>query len=308
MLYAATVTDRSDPSWSIRTSHSELMSKFTGHLIEEDIKYFRDWDRLIDLEAHAMNNNLAVPWLTESQTREKETGESVSSLVYDRPEPLQGSRVLMVFRRSEKSHNQSSLDSLSLSRGCHVVISTDGTSFDGSQSDPKGRRRRSRHRMHIVRGIMEQSDKAQLFISARREDLERIRDLVGRHQKLSASDLLFRVDKDKSPVGIGTLRQNLITFFTADYKRSEGEELSQTAKSQQRRLPWLRDVVVRLRTPSFDDKTSESLFRGGGPNIPGCNLQVLSNEFAKLNPDQQKAVEKVRLFVPVVNFSYLLPH
>jgi hypothetical protein len=132
--------------------------------------------------------------------------------------------------------------------------------------------------------------------------------MVERHHKLSGNKLFFRVDKDNSSVGIGTLRQNLINFFTADFIRREGEELSQTAIAKQRRIPWLRDVVIRLKPPSFDSRTPASFFNGPGPNIPGCDLQNLSSEFADLNPDQQKAVEKVRGLVILVLFNDLHPH
>ena len=71
MLYAASENESS----TVRDSHKNLMSKFTGHLKEDEIAYFRKWDRLIDLEAHASNRNVATSWLKDSQRLEKEKGE-----------------------------------------------------------------------------------------------------------------------------------------------------------------------------------------------------------------------------------------
>lgn len=299
MLYAASENESS----TVRDSHKDLMSKFTGHLKEDEIAYFRKWDRLIDLEAHASNRNVATSWLRDSQRLEKEKGEVASSLIYERPEPLQGSRILIVFRRDPQTESISSLESLSFQRGCHVIVSTDGTSLSTSEevnfpepSGPTKRRLILRHQMHIARGSFERIENDAMFVSAKREDLERIRDMVERHLKLHGKTLHFRVDRENSSVGVGTLRQNIFNFFTADFSRSEGEELSQTEIAKQRRLPWLRDIIIRLKPPTFGSKKVESLFLGPGPKVPGCDLETLSFEFNKLNSSQKKAVEKVRTF------------
>jgi hypothetical protein len=317
MLYAA--AEKDDTSGGVGHTHKELLSKFTGQLEEDDLAYFRKWDRLIDLEADASNRNAASAWLVNSHQREKETGESISSLVYDGAVPSEGgSQVLIRFRRGADTLSQSKLESLSITKGSYVIISTDGTSFDDSQSEPnleyentQRRRKKFRHHMHVVRGSMQEISSDGLLVSSRREDLERIRDMTSRYQKLSEDDgssrLMFRLDKDNSSVGIGTLRQNIINFFSSDHSRKEGEEMSQVAVAKQRRLPRLRDSVVRLQPPSFNTNDTASFFRGPGPRIPGCDLHTLSREFEDLNSDQQDAVHKVRkLNIPVANDSILL--
>jgi hypothetical protein len=316
MLYAAIEHDAADPTSAVRQSHNELLSKFTGQLKDDDLAYFRDWDRLVDLEADAGKSSVATPWLVDSCDREKEKGESVSALVYDRGEPSDGSRLLIAFRRSAQSQLKAPLNSLSLSKGCRVIVSTDGTSLDSSQSEstaPNSKLHRTRskfkHQMHVIRGTLERVDADGLFVSAGRDDLDRVRGLVARHRNLSenssdsgSSQLLFRMDKDNSSVGIGTLRQNLINLFTADYARKEGEELSKTDLAKRRLLPWLRDVVVRLQPPSFDAKPQESFFNCPSSCIPGCDMRQLSSEFSHLNSDQQNAVSKVRWSVLLVLF------
>jgi hypothetical protein len=61
------------------------------------------------------------------------------------------------------------------------------------------------------------------------------------------------------------------------------------------RLSRLRDVVIRLVPPTFDQTLKRSLFSpiGNCPPITGCNLEDLALEFAEMNPDQKTAVEKV---------------
>jgi hypothetical protein len=319
MLYANSETEKSDLT-GVRKSHGELMTKFTGQLLPGDLDYFRKWDRLIDMEAHASVGNIATAWLVDSQSREKATGESISSLVYDGASPSQeGSGVLLRFRRATDFCSQVKLSSLSIGKGSHVVISTDGNAFDDSQSDPKleymntqRERKKFRHHMNVIRGYLQEARSDEVVISAKREDLDRVRHMCSRYKKFSNDDgqsaLMFRVDKDNSAVGIGTLRQNLINLFTADHARSSKEELSKLDVARQRRLPRLRDSIVRLEVPSFGSTDDSLLFRAAGPRIPGCDLQDLSKEFQTLNQDQQSAVRKVRtdwvgLGVRAFNFS-----
>eukprot|EP00980_Cylindrotheca_fusiformis_P003269 scaffold738_cov124-Cylindrotheca_fusiformis.AAC.8 len=310
MLYAAAGTKKkNDPNWATGRSHGDLLAQFTGHLQESDIEYFRTWDRLIDLEADASGRNIAIAWLTDSRCREMERGESISGLVFDHPEPSptdESSHVLIAFRRGGASLTQTSFEKISLTRGCHVIISTDGTSLvDGSSgldscTAPSRRIKKFRHQMHIVRGIVENVQNEKLLVMARREELERIRDLVIRHRNFCDkngepySPLSFRFDKDTSSVGIGTLRQNLINFFTADFSGKKDEQLSQASAAKKLRLPKLRDLVIRLEKPRFDINVSvELLFRSVGQTIPGCDMKGLSTEFSQLNPDQRQAVMKV---------------
>jgi len=281
------------------------MSKFTAQLQHGDIEYFQKWDRLIDLEAHATVGSISRSWLVDSQVRENVTGESVSSLMYDRalPEPY-GSGVLVFFRKVVGSHHQPDMDCIAIGKGSHIVISTDGNIFDDSQSDPKlqyentqREQKRFRHHMNVLRGFLHEVNKEGILVAVNHEDLGRIRDMCNRYKKLALDDghteLLFRADKDNTAVGVGTLRQNLINLLTADHARSSKEKPTQLDIARQRLLPRLRDLVIRLTPPAFTSITDESLFCGAGPMLPGCDLSVLSEEFQLLNLDQQHAVRKV---------------
>lgn len=304
MLYAISEIELKDVS-GVKRTHRELLSKFTGQLRLEDLDYFRKWDRLIDLEAHATLDSIATAWLLHSGEREQITGETMSSLVYDGASPgIEGSGALLRFRRSPNFRTKTQLDSLSIGKGSHVVVSTDGRVFDDSQSDLKPEyintqreRKKFRHQMCVVRGFLEEASSDEVIISAKREDLDRVRELCNRFKKFSGDDaestLRFRVDKDNSAVGIGTLRQNLINFFTADHARNSNEELTPLENTRQRRLPRLRDFIVRLDAPSFGPIDDKILFRARVQELPGCNIEALSEEFRILNEDQQKAIRKV---------------
>jgi hypothetical protein len=306
MLYARSETEVDDRP-GVRRTHGKLLAQFTGQLQGDDLEYFRKWDRLIDLEAHATVGNTATAWLVDSHIREKTSGETISSLVYKGTSSSpEGSGVLLHFTRGPLPLSQTMLDRLSIGIGSHVVVSTDGTIFDDSQSDPKFQylntqreRKKFRQRMNVVRGFLKVATAAEVVLSANQEDLDRIQDIHDRFSKLSLDDegegdspLLFRVDKENSAVGIGTLRQNLINLFTADARKSD-EDSTPWEVATQRRMPRLRNFVVRLEPPSFRKINDSTLFQSKGPPIPGCDPQILSQEFQSLNQDQQEAVRKV---------------
>jgi DNA replication ATP-dependent helicase Dna2 len=304
----------------VQHSHGELLQQYTGHLSPEEITYFRDWDRLIDLEADATTHNTATVWLQDSTQREKESGESVSSLVFDGAEPSSNgdaSYILIGFRRSLESTVQTPLSDLGLAKGSYLIISTDATSFHTSaSSDASGRnlgsglssKRRFRHQMHVVRGTIDKIEFDRLLVRASREDLERIRGLALRYKEtnetsdgLRRTDLLFRIDKDRFSSGMSTLRQNLINFMTGGTALEGSKEPTEEQTHLQQRLSWLRDVIVRLRSPVYIEY-NPSIFttNTSTPQLPGCDLESLAFEYAELNPDQRAAVEKVSLLFPVL--------
>lgn len=304
---------RTNANEGVQHSHGELLQQYTGHLTLEEISYFRDWDRLIDLEADATAHSTATAWLQDSTQREKESGESVSSLVFDGAEPSPNggaSYILIGFRRSLESRIQTPLSNLGLSPGSFLIISTDATSFHASRSsDASGRnpgsrlssKRKFRHQMHIVRGTIDKIEADRLLVRASRDDLERIRGLALRYKEadetsdgLQRTDLLFRVDKDRFSSGMTTLRQNLINFMTGGTALEGSKEPTEEHTRLQQRLSWLRDVIVILRSPVFIEYCP-SIFTTSTstPQLPGCDLESLAFEYAELNPDQRAAVEKV---------------
>lgn len=295
MLYSAAETKSNTADPNLRPRQTDLLLKFTGHLKDDDFAYFQKWDRLIDLEADASFRNTCTSWLVDSQRLEQDTGESISDLRYGgaQPAPWDGG-VFIAFDRPGKT-----LEGLAISHGTYVSISTDGNSFSEtprtkSAGIPK-RITNFRHQFNVIRGVVEKVNGMRLYVACKREDLTRIRDMCTRFAKQAGGgeSLLFRIDRDDSGVGTHILRQNLVNFFTHDFKRDEGQALSQVEMTKQTRLPRLRDIVVRLKEPSFRTTTPDAIFSSRNMHLPGCDLDELANEFRDLNPDQQTAVMKV---------------
>ena len=298
MLYAA-----SDPTRNLG-SHRDLISRFTGHLKEEDLKYFRKWDRLIDIEAESSNTRSSTPWLTNSRIREAELKESMSSMIFDSHTSCKvgTSNALVCFRRKPKTSFQSSFENLHIPSWSHVIVSTDGNPLDSfTRSFPA--QKQPQNRMYVTKGSIDRIEKDAIFISTTFDEMNQIKLLNTRYEDhaqqtangdcSSDSLLLFRLDKSTTSFGTGTLRWNLMNFLTSDYTRKSKEEISELDLIKQRRLTWLRDVVIRLKTPEFAEDPQSSLFHDRNLHIPGCNLQELSQEFHLLNDAQKMAVKKV---------------
>jgi hypothetical protein len=318
-------------------SHGKLLHRFTSHLSQEDLQYFQDWDRLIDLEADASTFMTTTAWLQCSQDQEKASGKCLSSMVLDEvstmmanasdPDTANDHRsALIVLERSNDSALTTPLSRLNVESGSHVIISSDATTLHLSSSTsgtPLGNTGHGvhhfRHRMSIVRGVVDSVDQKRVTIRASRDELKQLSRLnqqyveshpssSNRSSSSQADGLLhLRVDKDDVSTGIGTLRQNLIQLLTSDVQPKETNDAkapviqptTDLVSARCHRLSWLRDAIIRLRSPSFDESLRASMFDSSRSNRSGhrpaaeSELFSLVAAFSELNGDQRNAVEKV---------------
>jgi len=297
MLYAA-----SDSAAEL-DGHSDLLVQFTGHLKSDDLDYFRKWDRLIDIEADSSTTKTSTSWLVNSHAREMENGESISGIIFDAisSRKMSNTHALVCFVRNVDASSQSSLENLNIARGSHIIVSTDGATLDQSDTSIPMIRQFHNH-MSIAKGYIDRIEDDKVYISTTYDEMDRIKILVGRYYDTTregiksngiSNSLKFRIDKTQNSVGTGTLRWNLINFLTDDHNAADSSESPVYHQIKQRRLAWLRDVVIRLKAPEFAEDPQPSLFHGNNLHIPGCNLRELSQEFLSLNDAQKMAVEKV---------------
>lgn len=279
------------PMNSVRRTHNELMQRFTGRLRLEDFAFFTKWDRLVDLEAHSELHHCAEAWLIGAADRERATQKCMSSLYFDpsgsvTPHTWSGdsSHAVISLRRSAQSLLQTPLNNLSFENGCQVILSSDDTSIA-----PESKRHRSQ--MHIVRGLFLRASETRVDFRATEGDLSRLLKFIQR-STVPETTMLFRLDRDEVATGIGTLRQNLVNLMTRDALEETNPACALMSRN---RLSWLRDIVVRLRKPVYDEILKHSMFNPpkSVPLVPGCDLMDLVMEYAELNADQQAAAEKV---------------
>ena len=254
--------------------HDDLKKKITGHLTEDDFDYFRSWDRLIDIEADFSSFNISEALLIPSYEREVSTSRTMSALSYVRSSSLLGedteSQDLVSFRRHQSASQSTPLASLGFEVGCSVVISLDTTPLNRSSLG------HSQRQICIGRG----------FVHKLGDDVVSFRFGGASHKritKLADKNAVFRIDREESAAGIGTLRQNLISLFAFN---SSSKKQTITAN--------LRRMIVKLESPKFQEINHRAIFQSSIDNsIPGCDPNNLVEEYADLNSDQMNAVQKV---------------
>ena len=274
-----------------------MLQHFTGHLNEPEFKYYREWDRLIDLEAFVSNHNVTKAWLMSPQNREQSTGKCISSLVLsdadNQQHPLleddkkDKDSFIIKLERSVSSELTSPLNTLKFEIGNRVVLSSDGTSFYqmGKQNN-----------FGTLRGSVKDIDSNCVYIRVGEADFKR----MGRMKTAALNSVHFRLDKDDFTAGTGTLRQNLMNLLTSDIPPFTGKKgvtkelLSSIHDRTKLRLPRLRRLIIHLDVPKCDDGLAKNMFSASRTkHINGCNLQQLSEEFQELNTDQKAAILKV---------------
>jgi hypothetical protein len=182
MMFAAATSALSVQKFTDSTSgsHVELLNRFTGHLTNDDFRYFTDWKRLIDLEADSGSFHIAESWLVDAAHREVDTSKTMSGLSFKKNESrtLHGMKSSLIsFTRSSNSVRSSHLCNLAFDTGCRVVISTDSVLNDGHPGNipiRELRKQTNRRKMHLVSGIVESTSHSDVVIRADKNDLTRI--------------------------------------------------------------------------------------------------------------------------------------
>lgn len=291
MMYAASGIRTTSASSDPMRDKATLLKQFTGHLGKEDFDYFTKWDYLIDLEADASQSLISEAWLSRSDNRESETAKSISSLELSATtDSMSGESVFLAFTRSSNTLLTRPLSSLSFDQGCCAVVSVDEATMHidtRANVEPP--------RMHLVRGFLHRVDDKRVLLRVSKHDSSRIHKFVSR----SGAVPKFRIDRDDVSIGIGTIRQNLINFFTADTTESRKVKDQDWPGA----LAHLREIVVRLHPPKcvhdkdcdMFDASDNAHSSTAKRDVRGCHLAKLAEEFCELNPDQQNAVRTVSL-------------
>lgn len=294
---------------SVARTHNDLLSKFTGHLVSEDFLYYNKWTSLLDLEAEAGRFQISETWLHHSYEREASTSKTITALVFDDTKSSDYAHYdeswysIITMMRSPTAKLQTPLAKLGFENGSRIVVSTDfHTSNDdlSCNSNTKNNvgRRLVQRKMYIVRGIVHSTSDKSIQILASKDDHLRMRKISGINARMASSEttVFFRIDKDETAYGIGSLRQNLVNLLTGDVKESS-LEVPTTTYSAKHRFSWLRDILVRFQSPIFQEDMSRSMFHPQSLITNGLSdryIKGLELEFLQLNPDQKAAVVKVR--------------
>jgi hypothetical protein len=314
----------------VQRSHKDILEQYTGHLSDNELEYFRTWDRLIDLEADATKSSVAEAWLEKSEDLERRNGKSISSLSFI-PRILQQNErsqeeqsvAFIVFERSTSSVLRTPLSKLKLQSGTFVTCSSDCTSQDVLQAKyslkPSVRQgnRAFRHQMKVFRGTVERTEgDNKIVIRTSEASIGRMNDLVARFKDStpvstsSSPELLFRIDHDDSYSINGTLRRNVLDLLTKDKAKVDnpttGDGAGMGRLRIQRRFRRQRELIIHLKPPQFSVSQQEEMFNYDSHGVPSCDAIDLMVEFSTtMNGDQRAAAQKVRLLVVLPSESRL---
>jgi DNA replication ATP-dependent helicase Dna2 len=294
MLNAAVQINSSGDIYNLQRTHGKLLNHYTHHLDQIDLDYFKEWDRLIDLEASGVHREISDAWLVPSLEREQKSGKTISSLVIDETcldyEPNSdfggASEYTLKLSRSGASSLFQPLNMLKFESSSRVVVSTDGSSLNPETTAPL-----RRHVFSMFRATVKELDECSIYLKVTESDFLRVSRFVKRREM---KEVTFRVDKDDFLVGTSTLRQNLAKLLTVDvspFKESvETQELMSPTQMQfKSRAPNLRSLLIHLDSPQFEQISLPELFFSN----QSSELSSLTQEFSSLNEDQKAAVYKV---------------
>lgn len=280
--------------FNLQRTHGKLLNHYSHHLDQKELDYFKEWDRLIDLEASGIHHEITDAWLIPSLEREQKSGKTISSLIFDEtcldyePNSEFGgiSDYTLKLSRSSASSLFQPLNMLKFEASSRVVVSTDGSSLSPEMEGPL-----RRHLFSIFRATVKELDESSIYLKVTQSDFLRISRFVKRKEM---KKVMFRVDKDDFLVGTSTLRQNLAKLLTADvapFKESaEMQELTSPTQIQfKSRAPILRRLLIHLDSPRFEQISLPEIFFSNHSS----ELKCLAQEFSFLNEDQKAAVYKV---------------
>ncbi|GFH58778.1 hypothetical protein CTEN210_15254 [Chaetoceros tenuissimus] len=287
MLNLAVESRDSNGVVSVDKRHNALLTHYTGNLQDADLKYFQEWDRLIDLEASVCNKEITKSWLKSSIELERTHATTISSLVLDmnvksteNESALDEGDVNITCLRSPCSQSNIPMNSLRFEVQNRVVLSTD----DHSNSPKTLSKMKA---LGLLRATVSAINENSIQIRMSYSDYLRTFKIF---RETSSSPVLFRIDKEDFTTGTSTLRQNLMNLLTGENPNfsRQGSSLSQEklADLTQRlrcHAPRVRKSIIHLEPPTF---TEVDL-------TPILNSTGLLQEFNGLNYDQQCAVYKV---------------
>ena len=303
--------------------YAELITEKTKHLTPTHLRYFQEWDRMLDMELSQSNVNIVKSWLVPAAEREISTGRSIASLVWknyrydleangDKP-------VVLLFERgylfssaaspvgspgeSQQANEppptpqsqrlkRFSLSNLSIDVGNRVVVSTDHHITSEQQQSQQqsnsaaARTTTMRHQLHLLKGDVVKVAEGSISVKVSKAEYMKLSNVHadwGGDKEEGGTGLRFRLDVDEFATSGGALRQNLVNLC------------NNTPLGGQ-----MRAMIIDGLVPRYNKVDKDRMFVGAVPGrlkdekgVHGCDMENLRQDYAALNSDQQAAVDKI---------------
>ncbi|KAJ8524802.1 hypothetical protein ON010_g16314 [Phytophthora cinnamomi] len=300
----------------------ELFTLKTRHLVEADLTYFRQWNRLIDLEQQHAERNLRALWLQVGWKRElaQESTTCIAhlKLVSDAPAPSEsGAKRILRFVRDRRKPQDTKVKSeaegyVQLTSFVGVRFRVDERVILSAESlDGKSLL------VHVSRATVRKIEHGLITIEARQS----IPSIVTSGQSAVGKEYTWRLDKDAIMSGLRRAKENLVRLFIGIPPEvvSAGTALASRPELQVRMASVVafggdgneetpgvgdtrrRNLIVHLTRPHFKpcrvtDLVTQRCRDRAKDDYDGsvaAQGQALLDAFFELNIDQQRAVQRV---------------
>ena len=295
-----------------RTWLREWVEGKSDHLTVAHLRYFEEWDRMLDLELSETSHLDRIQALIEeSQDREVKTKKSISRLKFFVDEyggqdaGNEGEDVLLRFERdmgsattlemsspvghSQASQGGSGFQKLYVDKGDKVIVSSDTTIFKYAHKSKSSSERRE---LCIVLGEVKRIASNFIEISCAVNFAKKLEKFC-RRWKEERGTPSFRMDLNEYPQTVGRLRENLLHLVLKNRTRRSDSAVERIMDPS---LQLLRELIVDFKPPVFID-VGDGLFSNKfhvPMSVHCCDLFELAMEFnEQLNHDQQAAVRRV---------------
>ncbi|KAF4150181.1 AAA domain [Phytophthora infestans] len=299
----------------------ELFTLMTKHLGEADLTYFKQWNRLIDLEQQHAEKNLRALWLQVGWKREQaqEGSTCIASLkmVSDAPAMSEsGAKRTLRFvrdRRQRRDNGESGVITQPTSFADvrfrvdeRVILSAE--SLDGKNL-----------LVHVSRATVRKIEHGLITIESR----QGIPSIVKSGQSVVGKDYTWRLDKDAIMSGLRRAKENLVQLFIGPPPEviSQGTVIANRPELQVRMASMVssgnsgdgdhkvsgagdtrrRNLIVHLARPHFKScrvtdvisQRCRDCAKDDRDDTVAAQGQSLLDAFFELNIDQQRAVQRV---------------
>ncbi|KAG3072984.1 DNA replication ATP-dependent helicase/nuclease [Phytophthora idaei] len=297
----------------------ELFTLMTKHLGEADLNYFKQWNRLIDLEQQHAEKNLRTLWLQvgwkREQAQEGSTCVANLKMVSDAPALSEsGAKRTLRFvrdRRTRRDNGDSGVNSHPTSFADvrfrvdeRVILSAE--SLDGKNL-----------LVHVSRATVRKIEHGLITIESRQS----IPSIVKNGQSAVGKEYTWRLDKDAIMSGLRRAKENLVQLFIGPPPEvvSAGTALMNRPELQVRMASMVssdsagdhkvsgagdtrrRNLIVHLSRPHFKPCRVTQLItqrcrdcaKDDHDGSVAAHGQFLLDAFFGLNIDQQRAAQRV---------------
>lgn len=283
-----------------------LFSYVTRCLLPVHLKYFQTWNMLIDLEAVAYASSAPLLWTASGESLEEMAEKCISGLYIMACSVVESYSIVTLKKINQLKSSYATDDPISsvVTKGDRVNISVENLQHRGVE-DIEDIGSRGQFNLNDIEPVVCTGYVLSISALEIQVQVKKFPRRINRYIGQSTTDVSFRIDKDDSTVGVGTMRSNLLKLFIDSFDPNVFREFKSTVEKEASNSPdgqsllkalpppgnvKIRRLIVDLETPTF---SSAEVPATTVATYKGCSKDELSLSFSSLNPQQRYAVTRI---------------